>query len=265
MKKLFMLWLAALFILSLPNYSFPQSQEVSFSDGLRIKPGAHFEYFARKVTWDETSQILDLKSTIFALNLEIAINDGFSVSAIAGYSLSDYDSLIFRELPFSIDLDVGNIGGYIFGGEINKSLLYVSDFELGLFGQFLYHIGREENWDIPGLNVTGTVTGKPTWMRASVGPYIKFMGLDPFSPYVAACYNNLWGRFELNQTFQPLDRPEPLEGIEEKKLQSKGQVDITLGTNLMLSDRFFLKGEVHILPYGDGMDLGFVAIAAFSF
>jgi len=75
-----------------------QFQEGSFSDGLRIKPGAHFEYFARKVTWDETSQILDLKSTIFALNLEIAINDGFSVSAIAGYSLSDYDSLIFREI-----------------------------------------------------------------------------------------------------------------------------------------------------------------------
>ena len=96
-------------------------------------------------------------------------------------------------------------------------------------------------------------------MRASVGPYVEFLGLDPLSPYLAVCYNRLWGTFELQQTVQSLG------GKEEKELKSKGQVDITLGSSLILSDRFFLKGEVHILPYGDGMDLGFVAIAAFSF
>ena len=56
-----------------------------------------------------------------------------------------------------------------------------------------------------------------------------------------------------------------LDGTEEKELKSKGLIDVTLGNILTLSDYFFLKGEVHVLPHSDGMDLGFVAIAAFSF
>jgi len=259
MKKHCMLILAVLFFFALPQVSFSQLQDVSFSSGMRIKPGARFEYFSRTVTWDDKQHTSELKSYIFALNLEIEINEGFSISALAGYALSDYDALIFRELPFSIELDAGNIGGYIFGAEIKKSLFYINDFEFGLYGQFLYHIGKEKTWDIPELSVTGTVTGKPTWMRASAGPYIKFTGLESFSPYLSVCYNNLWGRFEMQQTVQTL------EGTEEKELQSKSLVDITLGSILTLSDYFFLKGEAHLLPYRDGMDLGFVVIAAFSF
>jgi hypothetical protein len=259
MKKHCTFILAALFFFSLPQVSFPQLQDVSFSSGLRIKPGAHFEYFSRKVTWDNKNQTLDLKSKIFALNLEIEINEGFSISGLAGYALSNYDALIFRQLPFSVELNAGDIGGFIFGAELRKSLFYANDFEFGLYGQFLYHIGKEKTWDIPGLNVTGTVTGKPTWMRASAGPYIKFTGLESFSPYLSVCYNNLWGRFEMQQAIQTL------EGTEEKELKSKSLVDITLGSILTLSDFFSLKGEAHILPYKDGTDLGFVIIAAFSF
>ncbi len=259
MKKHFTFFLAALFFFCLPQVSFPQLQDVSFSSGLRIKPGVQFEYFSRKVTWDNKNQTFDLKSKIFALNLEIEINEGFSISGLAGYALSNYDALIFRGLPFSVELPADDIGGYIFGAEIRKSLFHANDFEFGISGQFLYHIGKEETWDIPGLSVTGTVTGKPRWMRASAGPYIKFMGLESFSPYLAVCYNNLWGQFEMEQTIQTL------KGTEEQKLKSKSLVDITLGSILNMSDNFFLKGEVHILPYGDGMDLGFVAIAAFSF
>ena len=259
------LYLAALFFLCLPNYSFPQPQDVSFSNGLKIKPGAYFEYFDRKITWDEKQHTSELKSYIFALNVELEINEGLSISALAGYTLSNYDSLVFRQLPFSVELDAGDVGGYIFGAEARKSLLYTNNIEFGLYGQFVYHIGKEKNWDIPGLSVTGTVTGKPTWMRAYAGPYFKYTGFESFSPYLSVGYNNLWGKFEMEQTFQPLDRPEPLEGTEEKKLKSKSLVDITIGSILTLNDYFFLKGEVHILPYGDGMDLGFVAIAAFSF
>lgn len=259
MKKHFTFILAVLFFFSLSQVSFSQLQDISFSSGLRIKPGAQFEYLSRKVTWDENDQTLNLKSKIFALSLEIEINEGFSISALVGYTLSNYDALIFRQLPFSVELDTGDIGGYIFGAELRKSLFHANDFEFGLYGQFLYHIGKKETWDIPGLSVTGTVAGNATWMRASAGPYIKFSGLESFSPYLAVCYNNLWGQFEMGQAIQTL------EGTEEKKLKSKSLVDITLGSILNLSDNFFLKGEVHVLPYGDGMDLGFVAIAAFSF
>ncbi len=259
MKKHFTLFLVALFCLCLPKDSLPQQQDISFSSGLRIKPGARFEYVSRKVTWDENSQTLDLKSKIFALNLEFEINDGFSVSGLAGYALSDYDILTFRGLPFSVELPADEIGGYVFGAEVRKSLFYTNDFEVGLYGQFLYHIGKEETWDIPGLNVTGTATGKSTWQRASAGPYIEYTGLESFSPYMAVCYNRLWGKFEMQQTIQDL------KGTEEKEFKPKSQLDISLGSILTLKDYFYLKGEVHILPYNDGVDVGFVAIAAFSF
>ena len=259
MKKNFALILVALFCLCLPDVSFPQPQEVSFSNRLRINPGIRFEYLSRKVTWGDENHASDLKATLIALNLELEINEGFSISALAGYVLSDYDSLVFRQLPFSVELDTGNLGGYILGAEISKSLFYASDFEFGLWGQFLYHLGQEKTWDIPGLNVTGTVTGKPIWMRAYAGPYIKFTGLESFVPYLAVCYNNLWGRFEMKQAIQNL------EGTEEKELQSQSLVDITVGSILDFSDHFFIKGEVHALPHENSVDLGFVAIVAFSF
>lgn len=259
MKKHVTLTTALLFFLCLPQFSFPQSEDIDFSNGLKIEPGAYFEYFNRKLSWDEKQYTSELKSMIFALTAEMVINEGLSISALAGYTLSDYDSLIFRQLPFSVELDAGEIGGFILGAGLRKSLVYINEFEFGLYGQFIYQLGKEKNWDIPGLNVTGTVTGKPTWMRAYAGPYFKYTGFESFSPYLSVGYNNLWGKFEMRQTVQTL------EGTEEKELKSKSLVDITIGSILTLSDYFFLKGEVHILPYDGGMDLGFVAIAAFSF
>jgi hypothetical protein len=259
MKKYFTSMLVTLICLCIPDLSFSQFQDVSYARGLRVKPGAQFEFFSRKVTWGDEKYTSDIKATIFALNLEIEINEGFAISGLAGYVLSNYDALFFRQLPFSVELDAADMGGYILGAEIKKSLFHTSDFEFGLSGQFLYHAGKEKTWDVPGLNVPGTVTGKPTWMRASAGPYIKYTGWDSFAPYLAVCYNNLWGKFKMHQTVQNLN------GIEEKELQSESLIDISLGSILTLSDHFFLKGEVHVLPYGDGMNLGFVAIAAFSF
>jgi hypothetical protein len=259
MKKHVTLTTALLFFLCLPQFSFPQSEDIDFSNGLKIEPGAYFEYFNRKLSWDEKQYTSELKSMIFALTAEMVINEGLSISALAGYTLSNYDSLIFRQLPFSVELDAGEIGGLVLGAGVRKSLLFMDEFEFGLSGQFIYQLGKEKNWDIPGLNVTGTVTGKPTWMRAYAGPYFKYTGFESFSPYLSVGYNNLWGKFEMRQTVQTL------EGTEEKELKSKSLVDITIGSILTLSDYFFLKAEVHILPYGDGMDLGFVAIAAFSF
>ncbi len=259
MKQYLVLFLTALFFLHLPGLASPQDQGISFSNRMRIKPGAHFEYFSRTLTWDDEQYTSELISFIFALNTEFEINEGLSISALLGYSLSNYDSLVFRQLPFSVELDTGNLGGYIIGTEIRKSLVYTRDIELGLNGQFIYQIGIGQKWDMPGLNVTGTLTGNPTWMRAFVGPYLKFTGLASFSPYLSIYYNKLWGKFKMEQSIQTL------EGLEEKEIEAKNLIDITLGSILTLSGNFFLKGEVHILPSGDGMDYGVVAIAVFEF
>ncbi len=259
MKRYLALFLSILFFLCLPESTYPQAQDVTFSNGLRVKPGAHFEYFSRTLTWDDEQNVSELKTFIFALNTEIEINEGFSVSALVGYALSDYESLTFRQLPLSIELDAGNIGGFILGAEVRKSLYYGNTYELGLHGQFLYQIGQEKTWDIPGLSVPGTVTGKSTWSRVSAGPYFKYTGLASFSPYLAVYYNSLWGKFKMEQAIQDL------AGLEEKKIKSKGVIDITLGSILSLSENFFLKGEVHILPSSERTDFGVVAVAAYEF
>ena len=259
MKKISVYFLGILFIMSFPCFAFSQTQGVSFSDGLRIKPGIHFEYFNRKMTWDEKKYSSELKSYLFALNAEFQIEDGFSLHTIVGYSLSSFDTLVFRQLPFSVELEVGNIDGYVFGAELRKSLIYSGNFEVGAYGQFIYYLGKEKEWDLPGLNVPGTVTGKPTWMRASLGPIITYTGFDNITPYLCLCYNNLWGKFKMTQNVQNL------QGTEEKDLRSKSLIDVSLGSFFDLTDRFFLKSEVHISPHGDGMDLGFVLVAAFSF
>lgn len=251
--------LITFFCLCLTNQSFSQTQDVSFSSGWRIIPGVRFEYFNRKVTWGDQEDLSDMQAIIFALNLEIEIDEGFSVSAFAGYALSSYEMLTFRQLPFSIELDKEKMGGYILGAEINKSLYDHNDLEFGLMGQFLYHSGKEKTWNLPGLNVPGDVSGKPEWMRAYGGAYIKFTGIESFSPYFAVCYNNLWGQWKMDQIIQDLD------GTEEKEVQSKSLVDIILGSILSLNESFSLKGEAHVLPHSNGIDLGIVAIAAFSF
>jgi hypothetical protein len=192
MKKVSIYLLGALFISSFPFFAFGQPPGVSFSDGLRIKPGIHFEYFNRKMTWDEKKYTSDLKSYLFALNAEFEIEDGFSLHAIIGYSLSNFDTLVFRQLPFSVELEVGNIDGYIVGGELRKNLIYSGNFEVGAYGQFIYYLGKEKEWELSGLAVPGTVTGKPTWMRVSIGPIVTYTGFDYFSPYLSLCYNNLW-------------------------------------------------------------------------
>ena len=259
MKKFCALFFATLFLFCLTHSAFPQDQNISFSSGPRIKLGAHFEYFQRKTTWDDKQHTSDIKSTLFALNAEFEIDDGFAVSAIVGYTLTNYDSLVFRQLPYSVELNVGNIGGYILGAGIRKSLIYANNLEVGLQGQFLYQMGIEKTWDLPMLSVSGSVTGKPIWMRVCAGPYLKFTGLASFSPYLAVYYNNMWGKFKMEQTIQSL------EGMEEKEIRAKSLIDITLGSILALSHNFTIKGELHLLPYDKGMDLGAVAVAAFAF
>ena len=81
------------------------------------------------------------------------------LNAILGYAMpgSSYDELTFRELPISVELDVGTIKGYLIGGEIRKSIIYATHLQIDVLGQFLYYTGTKKEWEIPDLAVDGTV------------------------------------------------------------------------------------------------------------
>jgi hypothetical protein len=264
MKKITGCVLVALFALSLPQFSFSQFQDES---KIRINPGIHFEYFVRKIVWDEKAYISDMKSMIIALNTEFELDWGFSFNALIGYAFTEFDSLVFRQLPFSVELDVGSEGGFLFGAELRKSLFEYRDFEIEVFGQIIHSMGSKKNWEISGLSVEGNLNGKPSWTRVSIGPLFKY-NLESFSPYFGLCYNGLWATYKMDQTVQTL------VGEEEKKIEGKGIIEGKIGSLFDLGRGFTIKSEIQLIPYSfediqgeksSGINLGFFAIAAFSF
>lgn len=263
MKKICSYCVTVLIVLCLPQFAFPQFQD---EPSLRIKPGIHLEYFSRKITWDDKEHTSDMKSYMIALNTEFEMEWGFSLNGIVGFAMTSFDGLVFRQLPFSVELEVGSIEGYILGAELTKSLFSLNNLEIGITGQIVHNIGKTKDWDMPALNVQGTVTGKPTWTRASVGPVFKYTGLERFFPYLRVCYNKMWSTFQMDQVV------ETLTGTEEKEINEKNVFEATLGSIMEIGKGFSFKAEISMIPYsggidleGGGIDLGFLAVAAFAF
>ncbi len=239
------------FLFFLSHMSFAQrQQEINQNQRISVKPGLSAEFFNLTIGWDENGYTSKLKSYIFSSNTEIDIFDGFSIHLILGYSLSNFDDLIFRQLPFSIELGVKEIEGLLVGTEINKRLFYLSEYEISLQGQFVYYYGFTKEWDMPNLNVDGTISGSPTWSRAQIGPKIRYEGLNSIYPFISASFNKLWGRFTVDQDIQDLF------GTEEKKLIGKSNFTFSAGSEFRVTSNFLMNGVLSIMPYNGGADIG---------
>lgn len=266
-SRYFLIQVLTVFLVT--TFSFAQFQEEEITQKITIKPSIGFEYFNREIDlftynseedgWDKDEESTKLKPYFFTISIEFELQEGFSVTPILGYSVSKYDSIIFRKLPFSIELDVGGIKGYIFGGEIKKSFFYIKDIEIGGIGQFVYYLGRKEEWEMPGLNVKGQAVGKPYWMRGSVGPVFTYRGSDYFYPYLYINFNKLWGNFKMDQIIQDIN------GSEEKKISGKSIFSASFGAVYEISEAFSFKGEANIMPFKGGVDIGLKIRAIYSF
>lgn len=235
------------------------SQEGALSQKITFKPGIGGEYNSRTISWDDGKYTSKLRSTLFIFSVELELMEGFSITPLIGYSLSTYEDLIFRQLPVSVKLDVGKRGGLLFGGELKKSLFSFNDFEIDARGQFVYYLGKEKQWDIPGLSVDGTITGKPKWMRAWIGPAISYTGYESLSPYLFLGFNKLWGTFTVDQSIQSL------KGTEEKKIKGESLLSATIGAVFELMESFSIQGEAQVLPNKTRTDFGFTLRAVYSF
>ncbi|UCC41179.1 MAG: hypothetical protein JSV96_07075 [Candidatus Aminicenantes bacterium] len=260
MKRSFHLFAIILLSLFICRFTFAQTPEESLFKKVSVKTGLGFEFFNRSIdtftlnsdnnTWDKDEDSFNLKSYFFTLTAEFEIQEGLFAAAILGYAFSELDSIVFRKLPFSVELETGQIGGLLFGGEIRKSLFYIRNFETELIGQFIYYMGTEQEWEIPGLVVEGTVEGTPSWMRASIGPVFTYRAYDYFFPYFYVNFNKLWGKYKMDQIV------EDLKGSEDKKISAKSVISISLGAIYALTDSFSIKGEASFMPYKGGVDLG---------
>lgn len=265
MKKFHLIFLAILLCLIFTRFSSAQDQEEGMFRAVSITPGIGFEFFSRTITWDDGQYTSKLKSSFFTFNTEFEFGKGFFINAILGYAMpgSSYNELTFRELPFSVKLEVGTIKGYLLGGEIRKSLIYAKDLQVDVLGQFFYYMGTKKEWEMPDLAVEGTVEGDPSWMRASIGPVFTYRGFDSFYPYLYLNFNKLWGKFKMVQTIQGLEGS--LEGSEDKKISGASSFSASLGSIFKLSEVFGIKAEGSFIPHGDRVDFGFTVRIMYSF
>ena len=226
--------------------------------GPTFKPGLSVEYNPRTIEWDEETSSA-MKSLLVLFNAEVELQDGFSVAALAGYSMSNFESLVFRELPISVDLEVGNIGGIVLGAEAEKSLFFWRDFTVFGKGRFLSYFGSESSWTIPGLNVEGSLTGKTNWMQGQIGPMVVYEGFSGFRPYAYIQYNRLWGTFQLEENVLELT------GTEEKTISGKSVIGTGIGADYSLTDALNLKAEAAVMPYSGGVDWNLFIKFQYSF
>jgi len=254
MKKRLHFLVVILLIMNLTNLSLAQNQTEETTQKISLKPTLGFEYFSRTIKWDENNYNSKLKSYLFTFSLDFEIQEGFFLSFLLGYSSNNYNGMIFRQLPFSVELEDGGIGGYLFGGEIKKNIFSQDNYEICLFGQFVYSLGATKNWEIPGLNVEASAEGKPTWIRTIVGPVFFYKGFDYFYPYLFLNFNYLWGTFKMKETIQNLI------GSENKEFSGEGLFGLSVGSVYEVSRSLSLKGEASLIPY-----VGFIIKATYSF
>lgn len=246
-------------ILMLIGSGYAQNQEPLFSDPMDVKTGLGFEYFSRTILWDDDAYTTTLKSYLFTLNADFAIEGGFTLTAILGYTLSNLDGLIFRQLPISVELGVGELGGFLVGAGLSRTLLESGNVEILGRGEFVLYYGLRKEWDIPGLNVEGTVSGRPTWMRGTVGPVFKYNGFEDFTPYLSVIFDKLWGSFKMDQDVQGLDR------TENKKIKGQGDFSAAVGTVYDVTSSFRLLGELHLTPSSGTVDAGILVRIIYAF
>ena len=234
-----------LILVFLSGLIFSQDPEQSLLSDIKINSGIGLYYFSRTVRAEDEDTTSRIKCLFLTLNTEFKINDGFSITAILGYSISNFDSMTFRYIPVSLELDVGSIGGLLGGLDLNKNILRLRNFEMDIYGRIYYSMGVKQTWDIPGLSVEGTAEGKPSLLIVQVGPVFTYTGFAYFLPYVNISYNKLWGKFKMDETIQDLT------GSEEKSLKSRSDLSLSIGCIYKISRNLTVKAEGILMPHSD--------------
>ena len=200
-----------------------------------------------------------MKALMFSFRPAVEINRRITLGGIAGYALSDLDMVSFRELPFSLDFDLGNISGWILGGELEAALLDVNNFEIGVRGEYVYYMGKEDTMEIPLPSVDAEATTKPYWTRIHAGVQFTYIPYSAFYPYLRLAYDSLQGSFETKQTV--LD----LTGDQTRDFEAKGKFNAVLGLFYELMDRLEFRGAVQVIPSGGNVDFAVAAGLTYVF
>ncbi|MBM3312699.1 MAG: hypothetical protein FJY80_14470 [Candidatus Aminicenantes bacterium] len=240
---------------------------LSFASGLRPgfgqepesakpwKPVLGLEYHSRTIAWDEKARSSTLGSAFLTAGVERRLVRGWSVTVFVGASLSNWNGLVFRTLPFSVEYQAGFGPGFLAGATTEATLARLGSWDIGFAARFLASLGASRSLDLAGLNETGTVEVRGTWLRLEAGPVLIYRGLPAFSPYVKLGVDRLWGRCLMDEKIRDLS------GSEEKSVSGKGWVSARGGFHWELGPSWGWSFEASVLPFkktsgGLGLDLG---------
>lgn len=249
---------ALLLIFLLPLNGLGSEEAISPPPSLKFRIGAQIEIFKRSLFWSEQEKTTALNAYLTLFRFETEFLDGYNLALIAGYSSSNFHSLIFRNLPFSIDFEVGGLGGSLFGAELSKIFAFNS-IAVGGRARFLSYNGQEKKWSIPNLAVEGELKSQPNWKEISAGPIFGYNGYENFFPYISVEYIHFSGQFKMREII------ENLTGNETKEINSRGKIGFALGANFLISSRFSLGGETKFIPHKDGQNWILNLKGTFSF
>jgi len=244
-KRSSLLWRSVVFLLAFPVLGMAQDKD----SGSGFKPGLGYEYFSQTIGWDDlgTERTSNLRSGLFTLVLGYKAGPGLSLAGIVGYSSSNFGGLVFRHLPFSIEIQTGGTDGILLGGELTAMFFGSKGFRLGVIGQYLAYFSSAKTFDLPGLAVSGDAEAQPSWTRVVAGPIISF-GRSGIRPYLYPNVRHLKGKFRLREEIQSL------KGEENKTLTGRGLFGLAAGAEMSLSEKFSLRAEAGISPHKDGND-----------
>lgn len=232
--------------------------------GVRFHPSLGIEYFSRTMFWDEDASASMLIAAFAFLRAELEFRPGGRIGLFGGYSFSNYNGLIFRELPFSIDYQAGNIGSFAWGADFEERFATLGDVEIGVQAQFMMSLARTNDFEMPSLNIAGSLEGKGTWSRILAGPLVRYTGYENFTPYLSVSYNRTWGSFTMTEAVGELG------GTEEKKILARGPVAVVIGTVFEPLAMIKIKAQLTAVPFrklagGLETDYAVSATAVFSF
>lgn len=225
-----------------------------------IRPGLGADIFTRTISWDEDARESKLKTVLATVRGEVQLAEGFVIGLFAGYGATNPNGLVFRGLPFSIDYEAGGIGAVIVGVDLLKAVFRTGDFDIGLTAGYERSLASKSSMEITSLNQAGTAEAKGSWQRVTAGPFVRYLGYERFSPFLALSFDKLWGEYTMTEAIFEL------KGSETKSVAGKGFVGVSLGTEFEPTPGFRLMGEVTAIPYkklAGGLDVDYgIAIRA---
>lgn len=210
--------------------------------------GVVFDHFSTTVVWAgdaETSRVL---ANMVSARAGFDLGPGLKFGLTAGLSLSDFNTLVFRDLPISLEFGSAALQGIALGAEVEAALFDFGDIEISAAGRIVSSFGLAKTWPLEGFAVPGQAVGKANWMEAWAGPRLAYRFSAGFVPYLEAAVRWLRADFLMEETL------DDLHGAEKKRVQADFSFSVSLGGDIRLTDRLMARAKAGIAPFGGGVD-----------